>query len=497
MTSHDVRQGPPSVGLQPCEPGRPLRISAEVWDQIRESIAHSPAERGGVLGGSREDGVVRVFEFDDTSACTRATYSPDHVRLNRLFREDWNPRGLSLLGFVHSHPMSFTKPSAGDLSYAKRILEHNPELDRLLLPIVMTVPDTGEFRLLPYAAVRDGEDCHIELLQLEIVSEAVKDKPSPQKPAAGDAFVRVKGAYDLDRLRDCRVICVGTGGAASFIEDLVRSGVGQLVLIDPDVVSAANLATQQVYRGDIGRAKVRAIARRLRAINPDTVVVTRQMRLDDLDDLAFMRLALDPIKGRAPAVTLLCGLTDNFGAQARVNRLALRFGLPSLCAQVYREGRGAEVTFTFPGVTPACHRCILSSRYQAHLEDGFRNDVTSDGTPIWSTTRLNALKGVIAMALLHHGTNHPRWGGLLARIGHRNLVQIRADPDIANTLGLDVFDRVFGPGDRERILFDEAVWLPQKPDCPETGTRWCPDCGGTGDLREARRRFTDTREMPR
>lgn len=99
------------------------------------------------------------------------------------------------------------------------------------------------------------------------------------------------------------------------------------------------------------------------------------------------------------------------------------------------------------------------------------------------------------MAILHHGTAHPRWGRLLEQIGNRNLIQIRMDPDIAASLGLTVFNRVFGGGDQARIFFDDVVWLPQLADSPETGFPACPDCGGTGDLLQAVSTFTDTRIM--
>jgi len=307
----------------------------------------------------------------------------------------------------------------------------------------------------------------------------------------GKLFERVRDAYDLGHLAQCRVVAIGVGGAAAFVEDLTRAGVGQLVLVDPDVVSETNVATQQTYLRDVGRPKVDCLRDRLLDINPDAIVEVRQQALDEgFDDATFEQLALAPLDGPKPAVVLVCGLTDNFYAQARVNRLALQFGLPSLCAGLYSEGRCAEITFTYPRVTPACHRCILSSRYAAYLEQEFKNDVTSHGSPIFSTTRLNALKGAIAMALLHHPTDHPRWGALLQRIGNRNLVQIRMDPDLATTLGFTVFDRVFGPGDRERILMDEAVWLPQEPEGD------CPECHGTGDLCNAIGAFTDTRLMP-
>jgi len=474
----------------------PLRMTRQVYEAIRHSVGRQPAEHGGLLGG--RNGVVTAFHFDRTAHRTGATYSPDAEALNELLTWDWNPRNLRLLGFVHSHPPGVRHPSGGDLGYARRILEHNPHLDRLLLPIVMTEPDTGHFELLPFAAVRDGKEVRVVPLRLEL-TEA--DGAPPFQPE--ETFRRVRGAYDLARLAQARLICVGTGGAAAFVEEMARAGVGQYVLIDPDVVAETNLATQQVYRKDLGRPKVDCLAERIWDINPEAVVMALQQPLEAIDDAASQRLITAPIGGRTPEITLLCGLTDNFEAQARVNRLALHFGLPSLCAQVYQEGRGAEITFTYPGVTPACHRCALSSRYRAYLEEGYENKVTSDGTPIFATTRLNALKGFIAMALLHHGTDHPRWGGLLARIGRRNLIQIRMDPDLATTLGLRVFERVFQPDGagenaawrRERILFDEAVWLPQRPDSPQTGFPPCPDCGGTGDLRDAIGTFEDTRQM--
>ena len=85
---------------------------------------------------------------------------------------------------------------------------------------------------------------------------------------------------------------------------------------------------------------------------------------------------------------------------------------------------------------------------------------------------------------------------MLTRIGKRNLVQLRMDPDFAGTLGIKVFDRVFEGADQDRLFFDEAVWLPQDQECPETGYEPCPDCGGTGDLRYAVGKFNDTKLQP-
>lgn len=129
---------------------------------------------------------------------------------------------------------------------------------------------------------------------------------------------------------------------------------------------------------------------------------------------------------------------------------------------------------------------------RAYLEDGFTNDVTSDGTPYYATARLNAVKQFVAMALLHHGSPHPRWGGMLTRIGHRNLVQLRLEPDFT----LPGIETALSGSDRRRLFCDEPVWLPQEPPDATDG-QLCSDCGGQGDLRAPEGTFADTRKVGR
>lgn len=477
----------------------PMVIEETAYREILRTIGTRTAELGGLLGGQRSDGIVRHFHFDPGASTTRTTYTPDHEALNRLRRTDWDPAGLEVLGFVHSHPASCRRPSSGDVEYAQRILDAMPALPRLLLPIVQTIPDTGRYGIYGYAVSRSGSGVVVQDLPVVTL-------PDPRRSlSAPDVFDRVGNVYDLRAMASTRLVVVGTGGSAGFVESMARSGIGELVLIDPDVVEAPNIATQQTYLDDVGDPKVDALAHRLLRINPGLRIVTVRASIEDLDDLAMTRLIHRPLPNSGlgcPPLTILCGFTDDFWAQARVNRLALHFGVPMIAAQVYREGRGAELSFSVPGVTPACGRCVLGSRYRAYLEGGFTNNVTSRGTPLAATDRLNATKSLIALAMIHGvhpavDRNHPgtiRWAELLRRIAERNLVQIRIDPDIAISLGLQTFDRVLGGGDLERLVCDETVWLPQKPEHPVYGLPPCPDCGGTGDLRLAAGTFADTRE---
>src|SRR6266566_9324368 len=198
-----------------------------------------------------------------------------------------------------------------------------------------------------------------------------------------DIFKRVATAYDPERMKRSRIGAIGTGGSRSFLEDMARCGVGQFGLIDHDVVEVQNIATQQVFLEDIGRAKVDAVADRIIQINPDARVEVYQKALEELDDSEVERLALMPLGNMwqwsnayvghlFPDITLLVAMTDNFYAQARVNRLGLQFGLPTLSCMLYQYGQAGEITFTYPGVTPACQRCILSPRYKAYLERGYQ-----------------------------------------------------------------------------------------------------------------------------
>ncbi len=493
------------------DPTRPVTILASVLNEIVATIAGLPPESGGLLGGDRDEQRITRYLFDNSAGTSGATYSPDTDVINAtldLWDEDG---GDKIIGFIHSHPGGYGQPSPGDQVYAARILQAIPAMTRIFLPIAVFKgrPDSAEVEFLvrPYVAfVGENGKVKIEPVAITIMGadgqmeETVKSwsarVASPFRPAvnayADETFARVQDAYDIPLLRESRIVAVGAGGAAEYIESLARAGVGQFVLIDPDVVSLTNLATQQTYRSDVGRFKVEVLAERLRDINPNVEVVTLNARLDDLDDRLMKVLLTGRIGDTnvAPRQTVLCGLTDFFPAQARVNRLALQFGVPSMCAQVYEAGRGAEVTFTHPDITPACHRCALGARFKAY-EEGKTEAVGSAGTPIFATTRLNAIKGFVTLGLLHAGSNHPRWGQMIKAAANRNLVMIRMAPDFASHLGLDVFERTFGDANG-RIYFDETIWTTITPDNGKDGTDLCPDCGGTGRLGDARGSYLDT-----
>ena len=159
-----------------------LRMTEAVHRQVMAAVGTKVPEQGMLLGGDPADGIVRHVVFDDGAERTGSTYSPDHVRLNRLLSEWWGPSGIRLLGFVHSHPGRFARPSGGDLNYARVILGSNPHLGQLLMPIVTVDPEPT---LHPFIAVRSGEDVEVKPATLEVLNEVVACSAAASAPVAG------------------------------------------------------------------------------------------------------------------------------------------------------------------------------------------------------------------------------------------------------------------------------------------------------------------------
>ncbi len=86
------------------------------------------------------------------------------------------------------------------------------------------------------------------------------------------------GSEQMNKLRDAHVIVFGIGGVGGYVvEALVRSGVGQLTLVDRDTVSESNINRQIIALTEtIGRPKTCVMKERALSINPDAVIECRE-----------------------------------------------------------------------------------------------------------------------------------------------------------------------------------------------------------------------------
>ncbi|MCR1954014.1 sulfur carrier protein ThiS adenylyltransferase ThiF [Clostridioides mangenotii] len=80
------------------------------------------------------------------------------------------------------------------------------------------------------------------------------------------------------KLKKGSIAVLGLGGLGSNIAiSLARIGVGNLVLVDYDVVEPSNLNRQQYYIDDIGKYKTQALSENINRINPFIDVKTLNM----------------------------------------------------------------------------------------------------------------------------------------------------------------------------------------------------------------------------
>lgn len=87
------------------------------------------------------------------------------------------------------------------------------------------------------------------------------------------------GKDNIEKLNKSRVIVFGIGGVGSYVvEALVRSGVGQIDIVDNDVVSETNI-NRQLYalHSTVGKNKVDVAEERIKDINPDCVVTKHKV----------------------------------------------------------------------------------------------------------------------------------------------------------------------------------------------------------------------------
>ncbi|MDH5357269.1 MAG: tRNA threonylcarbamoyladenosine dehydratase [Gammaproteobacteria bacterium] len=82
------------------------------------------------------------------------------------------------------------------------------------------------------------------------------------------------GDEGIERLKAAHVFLAGMGGVGSFTaEALARMGVGQMTLVDHDVVSGSNMNRQLVaLNSTVGVSKADVMTNRIKDINPDCQV---------------------------------------------------------------------------------------------------------------------------------------------------------------------------------------------------------------------------------
>ena len=144
-------------------------------------------------------------------------------------------------------------------------------------------------------------------------------------------YSRIDAVIDLPLMRSKTVAVCGAGAVGSRIADeLARSGIGALILVDPEPFEASNLSRHVLGYRDVGRNKAEALADHLRRQVPDLQVATSPADLADLPDDA-----LDSVLWWADVIV---AATDDRVAQRRIGSSARRRSIPAVFPGVAPEG---------------------------------------------------------------------------------------------------------------------------------------------------------------
>ncbi len=281
-------------------------------------------------------------------------------------------------------------------------------------------------------------------------------------------FRRINPSIDADAMQNSHVTMVG--GAVGLSYDLARSGLGAISLVDYDYVSATNPARQDFNSTDIARRKVEVIAENLIRINPEIEV--------DCHVIDYCSISCEEHDRLFGDTDLFIFATDFFPAQARGNVEAIRMQKPAMWIGIYQGGRAAEIIYHVPGLTPACYRCICSSRYQAFSRGGA--SVSSNGGTIFDLHLVDAIAGHIAVGILTRGANN-RYGKLIDKLGNRNLLQVKIDPDWR--LGeKDIFRQYLGDHPANFSFTTIALPMEREKDCPDCAHLWRQDNANNSEI---------------
>ena len=157
------------------------------------------------------------------------------------------------------------------------------------------------------------------------------------------------GIEGQERLLSAQVLIVGAGGLGSPAAlYLAAAGVGQLTLVDDDVVELSNLQRQILHSmAGLGQAKAESGRAALLALNPDIDVQARVERLDETRLHALVQAA---------DVVLDC--CDNFATRHAINRACVAARKPLVSGAAIKFS-GQISVYDLRDADAPCYHCLF------------------------------------------------------------------------------------------------------------------------------------------
>jgi len=148
------------------------------------------------------------------------------------------------------------------------------------------------------------------------------------------------------RLKEAKVLCVGAGGLGSpVLMYLAAAGVGEIGIVDFDMVDKSNLQRQIIHgESDIGTPKIESAAQFIHALNSET-------KINLYPDGLKVENALEIIQ----SYDLVVDATDNFATRYLINDACYLAKKPCIWGSVYRFDGQVSI---FCAPEGPCYRCL-------------------------------------------------------------------------------------------------------------------------------------------
>lgn len=189
--------------------------------------------------------------------------------------------------------------------------------------------------------------------------EEIQLKPEEYERYSRHLILPEVGLDGQKRLKAAKVLCIGTGGLGSpLLLYLGAAGIGQIGIVDFDIVDHSNLQRQVIHGTSwVGKPKIESAKNRILEINPYCQVDLYETRLTSAN-------ALDIIK----PYDLVVDGSDNFPTRYLVNDACVLLNKPNVYGAIFRfEGQASVFNYQGgpnyrdlypepppPGMLPSC-----------------------------------------------------------------------------------------------------------------------------------------------
>jgi len=193
------------------------------------------------------------------------------------------------------------------------------------------------------------------------------------------------GTIAQKKFINSKVLIVGAGGLGTKISEILsRSGVGNINILDYDILDITNLQRQSLYdEDDLAKPKVISLVNKLKKINKDININYINEKL---------------IASNAPKLLnsydLIIDATDNYETRFLINRVCFENKTPWIFSGILNfEGQSILIDYK----NTACLDCILNYKsellYQPNQNTGIFYPAVLTIASFASSIALNYLKG--------------------------------------------------------------------------------------------------------